>query len=207
MKNKNRERLRCLMRQYHRSHPWRLENGLYTPHVFPKSRGFSCWDDVGFILNGRRILIWWIHPRMAYLDAIENMAWKEAGDPPPRIELRDKQWKKVGRSRKKVMSYICRAVPDSKRDDYYARLKAIQERMETEGIDWMVRPSISVEPLSWGTGVALCAPIEVLTYEDARTLVLLAKRLLKGETTLAEEFPGYGYGRADWLAEAGLRAE
>lgn len=208
MKNPNRERLRRLMRQYHRHHPWRLEGGFFIPHLYPKPRELSWWDDIGFILNGRRVMVWWVHPRMEYADTINDMAWEEAGDPPARsadmFVSSEKQWKKVGRSRKKVASYLCRPTPDSMQD-YYAKLRAIESRMESEGIDLVVRPSISVKRLAWCTGVELCIPIDVRTDEEVRALALLARRLLKGETSLASEFPGYEYGRAEWLAEAELR--
>lgn len=155
MKNPNRERLRRLMRQYHRHHPWRLEGGFFIPHLYPKPRELSWWDDIGFILNGRRVMVWWVHPRMEYADTINDMAWKEAGDPPARsadmFASSEKQWKKVGRSRKKVASYLCRPTPDSMQD-YYAKLRAIESRMESEGIDLVVHPSISVKRLTWCTG-------------------------------------------------------
>ena len=45
---------------------------------------------------------------MKYIDAIEDMAWKEAGDPPMSktgiFEHDEKQWKKVGQSHKKVVA-------------------------------------------------------------------------------------------------------
>lgn len=36
MKNPSQERLRRLMRQYHSHHPWRLEDGFFIPHLYPK---------------------------------------------------------------------------------------------------------------------------------------------------------------------------
>jgi len=210
MKNSNQELLRRLMRQYHRHHPWRLDGGFFIPHLYPKPRKLSWWDDVGFILNGRRVMVWWVHPRMEYADAINDMAWKEAGDPPARsadmFVPGEKQWKKVGRSRKKVASYLCRPTPDSMQD-YYTKLRAIESRMESEGIDLVARPSISVKRLAWCTGVEICVPVDVRTDEEVRALALLARRLLKGETNLANEFPGYEYGRAEWLAETELRSQ
>jgi hypothetical protein len=210
MKNPNQELFRRLMRQYHRHHPWRLDGGFFIPHLYPKPRKLSWWDDVGFILNGRRIMVWWVHPRMKYSDAINDLAWKEAGDPPARsadmFASSEKQWKKVGRSRKKVASYLCRPTPDSMQD-YYVKLCAIESRMESEGIDLAVNPSISVKRLAWCTGVELCVPVDVRTDEEVRALALLARRLLKGETNLANEFPGYEYGRAEWLVEAELRSQ
>ncbi len=210
MKNPNQERLRRLMRQYHRHHPWRLEDGFFIPHLYPKTRNLSWWDDIGFILNGRRIMVWWVHPRMEYADAINELALKEAGDPPARssdmLAASEKQWKKVGRSRKKVVSYLCQPTPDT-RQVYYAKLRAIESRMESEGIDLVVRPSISVKRLAWCSGVELRIPVDVRTDAEVRALAGFAKRLLKGETTMSHEFPAYVYGRAEWLAEAELRKQ
>ena len=70
---------------YHRTHPWRLsEGGLYIPHAYSNMspQSLSYWDDVGFILNGQRIIVWWQHPRHIYANAIESTAWEEAGDGP-----------------------------------------------------------------------------------------------------------------------------
>jgi hypothetical protein len=196
------------MKQYHRNYPWRLENGLYIPHAYPTPQKLSWWDDVGFILNKRRVMVWWEHPRMKYAYAIKQMAWKEAGTPPvdgqDLFEPSEKIWKKVGRSRKKVVGYSGSPLPDAQRE-FYAALEAIEMRMESEGIDLEIRPSISVKTISWCTGIDLCIPIEVRSKEEISALAMLAKRLLKGETTLRDEFPDYQYGRDEWLAEAELR--
>ncbi|MBS4095521.1 MAG: hypothetical protein KGZ83_01615 [Sulfuricella sp.] len=196
------------MKQYHRHHPWRLENGLFIPHAYPKPRKLSWWDDVGFILNGRRVMVWWIHPRMKYADAIGDLAWKEAGEPPLHgadlFEPSEKQWKKVGRSRKRVVAYRSHRMPDSQQD-YYKKLHTIEKRLESEGIDLVVRPSMSAKTVSWCTGISLCVPADIRNKEEIGALVALAKQLIKGEKTLADEFPGYQYGRRDWLSEADLR--
>lgn len=85
MKNPHYEFLGRRMREYHRTHQWRLsDGGLYIPHVYGdmESETLSSWDDVGFILNGRRIIVWWKHPRRVYEDTISSMAWEEAGEGP-----------------------------------------------------------------------------------------------------------------------------
>lgn len=77
MKNKRQEKLRILQRQYHRNHQWKLSSGgYYIPHDYTEKTPnmLSWWDDVGFILNKRRIIVWWEHPRMVYMDAIEKCA-------------------------------------------------------------------------------------------------------------------------------------
>lgn len=209
MKNSTQERLRIQMQQYHRNHPWRLEDGLFVPHAYPEPFSeLSWWDDVGFILNGRRVMVWWVHPRMKYKDQIEDKACQEAGDPPDRdsdiFGPSEKQWKKVGRSRKKVVCYRTMP-PHEARQDYYAKLLAIEKRMESEGIDFVARPSMSIQRLSWCTGVELCLPIEVRNRQDIQSLAGLVRRLVKRETQLANEFPEYRYGKQDWLAESDAR--
>jgi|SRR5450830_499627 len=145
---------------------------------------------------------------MKYADAINDLAWQKAGDPPLHsadlFEASEKQWKKVGRSRKKVTSYLTRQTPDTQRA-YYDKLSSIKMRMQSEGIDLVVRPSLSVEILPWCRGVSLCVPMEVRDKKELSKLAILAKRLIKGETTLAKEFPVYQYRREDWLLEADLR--
>jgi hypothetical protein len=210
MKNPAQERLRRNMRQYHRHHQWRLRaGGVYIPHLYAAYRPLTWWDDVGFVLNNRRIMVWWIHPRMKYADAIENQAWAEAGDPPLHpgaLSSLGKIWKKVGRSRKKVAAYHCSPAPAGQQA-FHEKLSDIGQRLEEEGIDLLVRPSMTVKSFGWCTGIDLCIPIEVRNDADATALADLAKRLIKGETTLADEFPEYRYDRSAWLAEAFLREQ
>jgi hypothetical protein len=85
MKNAKQERLRRLERQYHRRNPWHLaQGGLYMPYSFAEKMpdSLSWWNDVGFVMNGRRVIVWWQHPRQIYADAIEDQSWIEAGDGP-----------------------------------------------------------------------------------------------------------------------------
>lgn len=105
---------------------------------------------------------------------------------------------------KKVIAYRSCPTPDTQRD-YYTKLFAIEKRMASEGIDLMVNPSMSVETLSWCRGVSLCIPVEVRDEVELNALAMLARRLLKGKTSLADEFPEYQYGREDWLSETELR--
>lgn len=98
------------MREYHRMHPWRLsEGGLFIPHAYwnMTETSLSWWDDVGFILNGRRIIVWWRHPRHVYWEQIESQAWEEAGDDPHDrwlFEGGTKNYKKVGKTGRRKMT-------------------------------------------------------------------------------------------------------
>jgi len=209
MKNHYFERLRRAAREYHRNHPWRLENGLFIPHTYPAedSANLSWWDDVGFILNGRRVIVHWVHPRLAYSDAIEKQVQSEIPLPGASQRLREggeKIYRKPGRSRNKVIgtTYGPASNPWS---DYLAAFNTRLDQLTHSGIDLEIRPSMRVSWYNWATGVDLIAPIEVHSTDDVVSLAAIARRLLKRETSVANEWPGYRYRQVDWLAEAGRR--
>lgn len=208
MKNPHYESLGRRMRAYHRARPWRLsEGGLYIPHAYwnmtPQS--LSYWDDVGFILNGRRYMVWWRHPRDLYKARIEDLAWDEAGDDPQDDWLTEggtTNYKRVGKSgkRKKVSSYTSRS-PSEAQQQYYDQLSHIEGRLKKEGIDLEVRLSWKWERLTWAMGVTLVAPLEVRNEQELAEVARLARKLVLRQTTLEQEFPGFVYDRASWLED------
>lgn len=211
MKNPHHERLHKMQREYHRNHQWRLDgNGLFIRHLYadkqPTENDLSWWDDFGFIHGGRRVMVWWEHPRMEYADAIDEKSRNEAGTFPKRSLFDDEtaNYVKVGNSRKKVVSYNCRK-PSKESDEYFERWIEIEKRLQKEGIDFEVKPSYQVEHLSWAIGINLVAPIEVRNAKEVESAVNLVKRIMKRETTLEKEFPCYSYGKADWLKESEAR--
>ena len=213
MKNPHYEYLGRRMREYHRTHQWRLsEGGLYVPHAYwdmgPES--LSSWDDVGFVLNGRRIIVWWQHPRRIYGEAISSMAWEEAGDGPRDnwlFEGATKNYKMVGKSskRKKLSSFISRA-PSEAQTQYYAKLRQIEERLALVGIELSIQPSWKWERLTWAMGVSLVAPMEVRNEKELAKVARLARDLILQKTTLAREFPDFVYDRASWLRDQAVLA-
>lgn len=204
MKNSRQELLARLQRRYHQQHTWRLEGGLYLPHSYENKRDLAWWDDVGFIHGGRRVIVWFQHPRMLYADEIERLAWHEAGPAPGNgctlLDGSTKNYKKVGASRKKIVSYTC-SRPSIEWEQYYASLDLIQKRMTANGIDFKVEPSFEIQRLSWATGVNLVVPMNASNEGDMRLIADLVRRLMKGQTTLAAEFPWYQYKKEDWLRE------
>ena len=213
MKNPHYEYLGRRMREYHRTHQWRLsEGGLYAPHAYwnmgPDS--LSYWDDVGFILNGRRIIVWWKHPRHLYGEAISSMAWEEAGDGPRDrwlFEGSTKNYKMVGKSskRKKLSSFTSRDPSDAQMQ-HYAKLQQIEERLTQDGIELSIHPSWKWERLTWGMGVSLVAPMEVRNEKELAEVARLARGLILQKTTLAKEFPDFVYDRASWLRDQAVLA-
>ncbi len=204
MKNRNQELLRRMQRQYHRNNPWDLQNGLYIPHSYEEVQpdALSWWDDIGFILNKRRVIVWWQHPRCIYSDAIDEQSWLEAGDGPQEcfMDGAQKNYRKVGASRKKIVSYTCKAL-SNEQELYYERFENIRQRIKTEGIDFNVYPSWQQENLRWAVGVSIVAPIEIRNENEAALLASLTRRLMLRQTTLSAEFPAYQYGRSEWLKE------
>ena len=206
MKNRKQENLRRMQLQYHRHHPWCLQHGgLYILHSYEKkqSDALSWWDDIGFILNKRRVIVWWQHPRCVYSDSIDEQSWSEAGDYPQNdllIDSTQKNYRKIGISRKKVVSYTC-IEPSIEQKLYFERLNNIRKRISTEGINLEVYPSWRQENLPWAIGVGLVAPIEVRNEDELAVLASLARRLMLRQTTLDLEFPAYRYSRTEWLKE------
>ena len=206
MKNNRLELFGRIQRQHHRQRQWRLgQGGLFVPHSYAETKpdSLSWWDDVGFILNGRRVIVWWQHPRYVYSTAIEEQSWEQAG-PNPQDDWLFKgattNYKRVGKSRKKIVSYTSRQ-PSAEQDAYYEHLRTVRQQMETEGIHLDVSISWKRERLSWATGVGLIVPLEVRNEAELAQVASLAKRLLLGRTTLQNEFPEYRYGKTDWLRE------
>jgi hypothetical protein len=206
MKNAKFERFGQLQRQYHRSRRWHLsKGGLYIPHDYAEiqSDSLSWWDDVGFILRDRRVIVWWQHPRHVYAERINDQAWEEAGEPPKSDGLfsgNTANYRKIGKSRKKIISYTCRK-PSEERREYYDKLRNIEKRLQATGIESEVALSWKRERLNWATGVSLVAPLEVRNEAVLAWVAALARRLVLGQTTLEAEFPAYRYGRSDWLHE------
>lgn len=150
---------------------------------------------------------------MKYADAIEDAAWAEAGEQPSSINdsfdsgLCTKQYMRQGRSRKKVVAY---RVPPTASDmaEYFSRLETIQNSIEAEGIDMVVRPSISIKMLDWCIGIELCIPHEVRNEQDLLSITNIARQILVGSSSLALSASisnDYRYETKQWLAEAGAR--
>lgn len=193
--------LESCYRRMQQHHPWRLEHGVYLSDAYPEDSYLPVWDaDLGFILNGRRIMVEWEHPRLRYEALIDELTYEQVGELPCQdLLIKQKNYKQVGRSRKKITSYSM-SFPDPCHE-HYEKLHALESRLKQTGIDQTVQPSFSVTVLPWDRGVELCAPLDIRNKEDLSKLVALVKRLLKRETTLQEEFPDYQYTQQDWLAK------
>lgn len=205
MKIKRLESMRESQRAYHRRCQWVMEDGIFTPYSYEGKSpdALSWWTDVGFILGDRRVMVWWQHPRWVYDEEIQDQAQNEVKVLLPETSLlKDStpNYKQIGRSRKRITSYSMKP-PQVEMIQYYDALIAMTNKLRRAGIDFDVHASWHRKRLSWATGVELVAPLEVRTKEELKTVASLARRLLRGETSLDREFPNYCYGKDQWLAD------
>lgn len=209
MKNAKFELFGRTQRQFHRSHPWNLSpGGLYVEHSYADTNpGDLSWmDETGFVLNHRRVIVSWRHPRLVYSTTIADLSQKEAGDAPATNWLRDHftaSHKPVGKSRKKIVEYVLRDFPEEA-ERYFDKCQDIYKRLMAEGIELDVSPFWKRERMMHGDWITLVVPMEVRNKIELALVAKLARRLMLGQTTLEAEFPGYQYGRADWLRELHL---
>ncbi len=209
MKNKHFDWIRSEAKKY--SKTWHrankrtpLGNALihcYDDPSLKKDKGW--WDDVQFKLGNQVITVWWIHPRMAFSDATDTVAHDSL---PPAPEWNwaagsVKNYKKIGKNknRKRLISRTIPSSPDSFTewcDMWKERRKEVRE-----STDIVIRPTMKVEQLDWCRGVHLCIPMEVIDAASVEQMAEVAKKLLRGETTLEELYPEYTYTKEDWAAE------
>ena len=202
MKNKNRHigRMRRMAKLFHRNDrttPFE-RGGIIVRHdySFVAPDALTWWDDVGFILNDYRVSVHLVHPRMRYQDLIEDEAHRLTDHlyPGSLFSKTIPIFNKVGRSRKRQAGSQIERMGG---DEWFNALMAEEARLYQQA-DYRIEPSMKT---GWGRHsrwIDLCAPVEVRNEDDLRALALLAKRLLKRETTLAKEFPGYCYTQSDW---------
>ena len=204
MKNRHMEQMQVQMRLYHSRNPWPLQGRLFIPGTYPVKRALTWLTQVGFVLGRRRVLVWCVHPRMKYAEAIEEQAHSAATLFADVATYKTIKMKPDGAQR--ITTFDQR---DGDRTDrllaYFDQVQGIEDELQVQGIDCVVRPSLLIHRCPWGTRLELCAPLEVRDRNDIRKLASLAKGLLKREITAAEIFPGYEYGKVDWLKEAAAR--
>ncbi len=207
MKNRYQENLKKSAKLYHRNK--RNSNfirGLIYYHQYDAENAstLSWWDDVDFILNDYRVILTWNHPRHAYQDHIKSEARKSIAHLDVNMDdlFNDAtpNYVKAGQSRKVIKSYTVNKFSEAFGKLSTAYTQALQE-IPHSGM-YQAKPSITTGWLACGYLVDICVPIEVRDVEDLVQLAHLVKRLLKRETSLDSEFPGYVYSKEQWGAES-----
>lgn len=192
-------------KQYHRNKRGdQFTNGIIARHLYddmtPETLTF--WDDAVFIVNDYRVALWWVHPRHQYHQLVEKEARRRIAHLRPEVDLladMTANYKKLGRSRKKVASWTQRPTSDEYRR--YFDMLADMERQVSQEVSFEVRPSMKIAWHSWCKGLSLCVPFDVRSESDLLALSHVARRLVKRESTIAQEFGDFSYCQADWLAD------
>ena len=205
MKNRFIESQIAKAKQYHRNRRGdQFDEGVLVRHSYDKKKStdLSYWDDAAFIINNYRVALWWVHPRMRFADLVQEQAFKVVVSPQnadASFKNSTPNYKKVGRSRKKIVSYTLPPTKPEMHQYYEAIRLAEKDIAATASLE--VRPTMNVKWYSWCKGIDLCIPFEVRSSDDLKQLVMLARKLLTRETTIQKEFGDYVYTRADWLQE------
>jgi len=190
---------------YHRNTSGdQFTNGIIVRHLYydmtPETLSF--WDDAVFIVNNYRVALWWTHPRHRYHDLVEEEAMRRVAHLHPKSDPFGEatpNYKKVGRSRKKIVSWTQKPTTDDWRS--YFDLLTETERLVGQEVAFEIRPFMKISWYSWCKGLSLCAPFEVRSESDLLDLTHIARRLVKRESSLMDEFGDYVYSQADWLAD------
>lgn len=182
----------------------RFTNGLIVRHLYddmtPETPTF--WDDAVFIVNDYRVALWGGHPRHQYHHFVETEALRRLnhlrpeGDP---FADTTPNYKKLGRSRKKVVSWTQRPTSDEYRR--YFEMLADMEHQVSQEVAFEVCPSITIAWHSWCKGLSQCVPFEVRSESDLVALSHVSRRLVMHESTIAQEFGDSVYRQAYWLAD------
>ncbi len=211
MKNKYYEYLRQKRKEYIKSNKFIEKqfnkNGLAVYHIYDDNvqKNLSWWDDVGFKMGKQYYVVWWTHPRMKYADLSEDIAHNVVDDLYGKMSgdfFSDstKNFKKVGKSRKKVMSYTCNTNRGDAESNWYDEFQKARDDTLFNGSVVAV-PSFKITPLAYGKGIDICYPMEVRNEADLKTLVDLVKRLLRCECKLSDLVGDYKYSRDEWMSE------
>ena len=188
------------------SHRHRLfEHGVYCPIDFQYTQPdeLTWCVDFGLILNDCYISVAWAHPRMSYLDRIDEEAIKlvqhlkkdDAFDGQHSTPI----YQRIGKSRKKIKYYEME-IPDN---PWIDALTTVKEQLKTEA-DFTIKPSMQIKWYDYGKFLSICAPVEIRSQQDVVSLIQIIKRILKHELTLEQAFPNYEYTRSDWLRDSAI---
>ncbi len=213
-KNKEFERRRHAAKKYAKT-DWtnsRLNSeGNYVYHCydnpdFKKTEGW--WDDVSFKFGSQKVVVAWIHPRMAFSDETNDMAHLVFKPAPKWDILKNSRpiYKKVGskRNRKKIVAWETGSSDKNKsRDNFKKWMDELGIFLESfrAKTDLVIQPSIKIEQMDYCRYVSLVCPIEVVDEASLDKMAELTRKLLRGETSLEKEFPDYTYTKDNWLKE------
>jgi hypothetical protein len=196
---------------YHRNHPWNLnQQGLMARHDYtdrtPES--LSWWDDFGFIFAKRRIMVWWMHPRMVYHDRLHEMATEQCAEKYPKKEnwlMNTEPIRRKVKGGNRVKTAFYRVLPISTElQSYYDIFNATLASLSKQDHGWAIRPSLRSTALNWCQGVNLVLPVEIRCEEDLRLPRDVVECHLRGDRGVLERYSPYTF--MDWQKDREKKA-
>jgi hypothetical protein len=205
MKVKYYESVKKSAKLYHQTErSTNFTNGLIHYHDFDEdtSSNLTWWEDVEFILNDYRVNVACIHPRLDYLDSIKTEAHNKIDHlyPVPTDIFEEPKQNYVKDRKSKFKSVPLNTDFTKEFNDWSAAYNSTQQELLLTS-EYKAKPFITSEWLAYCRYIDICAPIEIRGSNDLVKLVDLVKRLLKGETTIENEFPAYTYAKVQWEDE------
>ena len=208
MKNRAIEAMKQRAKLYHRKeHGDQFTNGIIARYLYtemtPETPTF--YDDAVFIVNDYRVALWWVHPRDRYRNLVHTEAVRRVAHLHPESDPyadMTPNYKRLGRSRKNIVSWTQQLTRDEFR--IYFDLLTDMERQVGQEVEFEVRPTITIALHNWCKGLNLCAPFEVRSEADLLALTHVARRLVKRESSMSQEFGDVVYRQSDWLADIQL---
>ena len=184
-----------------------LVDGVDIFHLYggEYAKDYTWWDDFSILMANRRLMCWFVHPRMVYADTCDSIAYEKAklvkpeSDSDYELSKGEQIYKKVGRSRKtKIGVSTMNLNPQySEWLDYWKNLK--KEILVTS--DLVIKPSLTYESVDWALGVNAVIPEEVHTREDVVRVAKLLKFMYTNKVAAEQMYSGYTYSKDDWIKE------
>lgn len=211
MKNRTIETMRRRAKLYHRNERGDVfTNGFISRYLYDDMTPLTptFWDEAVFIVKDYRVGLLWSHPRDRYRKLVHTEAVRRVAhlhpDKDPFSDMTP-NYKKLGRSRKKIVSWTQR--PTSDEFQRYYDLLTEMKRQVGQEVAFEVRPCMTIAWQSSCKQLTLCAPFEVRSEADLLALTHIARRLVKRESTMALEFGDCIYRQSDWLADTRVLEE
>lgn len=187
------------------SNRWtKKDNWHYCAHVIDGTK-LTYWYDISFMHHSQAVEIWFIHPRMEYLDKIGDMAYERASPE----KTSDDDWlgtatpifKKLGKNkkRKRVIAYKTAPLGASSRA-FFDDITQWETRLMNDN-DVVVRPSMRVQQYRWGKGIDLCMPFEIHSEDDVAELVKRVRAYMDDRPSFDADHAAYTYSISDAKAE------
>jgi hypothetical protein len=187
-----------------------MREGVYIPHCYDQDapRELTWWDDFGFMLGSQWVSVAWVHPRMAYTDAVDELAHAEvehlyiSGKGNDILSNMTPNYEKVGNSRKKIVTYS--SANSEHRSTWYTAFVEAQKRLMASDNGIIIRPEIKVEQLNWSRFVSVRYPVEIRNETDIIILAGRIKAHLLRTENLMDDVKDYTYSVSNYLAEKTL---